>query len=194
MEQEHGMAIRSFERRLDKMIFCIQASNPRILNEKDEIDETLSSAIETIFPMMSEDAIMVWNNIHIPLSYKYDISYMMNDIVDMLNALRKNKTGQLKICWLPDTFRSDWILKWDNNKIYIEASWGDTLGELTNLLNNVPDIAMEKGDFIKEWKQLLSNVINGLKKCGYSEKKILEMTKLIREYDKIEDIGVLYKD
>ena len=58
------------------MNFYIQASNPRAL-KPSFIEENLSAAIESVFPMNTENAILFWNHIAIPLSYKYDISYMV---------------------------------------------------------------------------------------------------------------------
>lgn len=176
------------------MIFCIQASNPKALNQPNKTDDTLSSAIETAFPMMTEDAIMMWNNIPIPLSYKYDIAYMIEDIIDLLKALRKAKTGTLKISWLPDTFRSDWIIKWDYEKIIIETFWDNTVGNLTKLLNKIPKVSLNKCDFINEWKQLLATLINGLKKCNYNETNLPEIAQLIYEYERIDGTGILYKE
>lgn len=177
------------------MIFCIQASNPRILETLetyDESDNTLSAAIENSYPMRTEDAIMVWNDIYIPLSYKYDISYMMDDIIDLLKMLRENLNGELKIDWLPDTFRSDWLIKWENNEINIETNWGNTVSDLTNMLNIKSTITMGKSCFINEWKQLLCNVINALKKSYDKVGTIPKIKELIYEYSMIGNGGILY--
>lgn len=194
MGQVHGMVIQNLERRVFNMTFCIQASNPKIIVEFDETDDNLSAAIETIFPMTTEDAIMVWNNIHIPLSYKYDIGYMLDDIINMLKLLRENSTGELKISWLPDTFRSDWVLRWEDNIVKIEASWEDIIGDLTDMLNKNSNITISKQDFIYEWKKPLSIVISGLEKCSYNVNNVQNMVELIREVSMIDDLGILYRD
>ena len=62
------------------MNFCIQASNPRVQHKIDYEDSSLSDIIETIYPLYTEHAILTWNYISIPLSYKYDISYMIDDL------------------------------------------------------------------------------------------------------------------
>ncbi|HHR2550667.1 TPA: hypothetical protein ACSY39_10840 [Listeria monocytogenes] len=56
------------------MNFFIQANTPQKTGVFESDDYDLSTAIETIFPMLTEDAILVWNHIYVPLSYKYDIS------------------------------------------------------------------------------------------------------------------------
>ena len=59
------------------MHFYIQTSNPYIANKTNADDNKLSEAIESIFPMDTEELILFWNHVGIPLSYKYDISYMI---------------------------------------------------------------------------------------------------------------------
>ena len=59
------------------MAFYIQASNPRFIESISYEVESLSDAVESIFPLNTENAFLVWNYISVPLSYKYDISYML---------------------------------------------------------------------------------------------------------------------
>ena len=89
------------------MYFCIQVGDPYLSNEKNEEDRSLSDAIESAFILNTENCIMMWNHICIPLSYKYDISYMIDDILKLLLLLQEKDFGKTKIEWLPDTFRCD---------------------------------------------------------------------------------------
>lgn len=94
------------------MSFYIQASNPRTNSIANPNDKTLADAIETIFLLNTESAILMWNYISVPLSYKYDISYMIEDILLLLDALRSRENGEMTIHWLPDTFRCNWTVQW----------------------------------------------------------------------------------
>lgn len=76
------------------MNFYIQANNPKVLKEYNAEDESIADAMETIFPLYTESAILVWNHISIPLSYKYDISYMMDDVLDLLESFMQAKNGK----------------------------------------------------------------------------------------------------
>ena len=69
------------------MNFYIQTSNPYIINETNAYDNKLSEAIESVFPMNTEELILFWNHVGIPLSYKYDISYMIDDILMILKNM-----------------------------------------------------------------------------------------------------------
>lgn len=176
------------------MDFYIQASNPVFLKEFTGGDECLSDAIESSFPLFTENAILMWNHIAIPLSYKYDISYMIDDILTLLNHLSTKQDGEMVIHWLPDTFRSDWEIQWSEQVIKISSRWECTVGHLESKLNMNPEISMTVDDFVQEWKKVLGVIIEGLKTCGYSELVIADMKKLKFMYSKITDNGVLYRN
>lgn len=174
--------------------FYIQANNPKTQYTADCNDNTLADAIESTFLLNTENAILMWNYIGIPLSYKYDISYMMEDILVLLNALQNTENGKLRICWLPDTFRCDWTIRWNMEKLDIQSHWENTVGHLEVLLNEKSYLSVKKDNFIKEWKSILGKVIVGLKNCGYEEKNIKGMKKLIQQYESINGNGMLYKE
>jgi len=174
--------------------FYIQASNPRFQDSINIYDESLSDAIESVFPLNTENAILVWNYISIPLSYKYDISYMIEDILQLLDELQNKEKGELRINWLPDTFRCDWLIKWSAENMEIQSKWEGTVGHLENILNQKSNMQLSKTLFISEWKRVLGIVITGLKSCGYSEDKIQHMAQLIERYESINEEGQLYKE
>ncbi len=148
--------------------FCIQAGNPKVQCTLDDTDKCLSDAIETIFPLYTENAILVWNHICIPLSYKYDISYMMDDIISLLSSLQREKSGRKVIHWLPDTFRCDWFVKWGRGELEIRSKW--------------------------ECTEVLNNVMKGLELCGYDASKIGGMEALIKCCNDIKESGIYYRN
>ena len=174
------------------MNFCIQVSNPKFQNNIEIADKSLSDAIESSFPLNTENAILTWNCISIPLSYKYDISYMMDDILNMLYSLCNKESGEMEIHWLPDTFRCDWKIQWKENEVKIYSHWECTVGYLENLLNKFSYLILSKNEFVSEWKELLHMVIKALKNCGYNEKKIKDMSRLLNIYYDIKETGKMY--
>lgn len=190
----HGMDIQCNKERGDNLSFYIQASNPKFQESTDFEDESLSDAIENAFPLNTESAMLVWNYISVPLSYKYDISYMIEDILQLLNELQNKEEGELRINWIPDTFRCDWAIKWGAENIEIQSQWECTVGHLEKILNQNSNISLSKKAFISEWKRVLGIVITGLKGCGYSEDKIRHMNQLIEQYRSINEEGQLYKE
>ena len=115
------------------MNFYIQASNPAYIKNFDMNDVTLADAIETSFPLETESAVLVWNYIPILISYKYDISYMMEDLIKLLNLLLSEECYCYTIEWLPDTFRCNWELSWKKGEVTIITAWESTVGNLEPL-------------------------------------------------------------
>ncbi|MBC2256441.1 hypothetical protein HCB46_13390 [Listeria ivanovii] len=175
------------------MDFLIQANTPRKTGIFESDDYDLSTAIETIFPMLTEDAILVWNHIYVPLSYKYDISCMMEDIIKMINSIRLSLSGELEIRWPSNTFESTWHIKWEAGVITVTAFWETVVGDTVDLLNAKNKLTMETGKFMNEWKLLMSNVLEALLFSGYNANELCGMNKLIDEYNAIKGLGVLYE-
>ena len=176
------------------MEFWIQASCPKYTKSFDSDDESLSDAIQTVFPMLTEKAFLIWKAIYIPLCYKYDISIMANDILDMLENLINKSTGDMSIHWASDTFANVWMLEWNNDYLEIEAQWNSVIGGTEQILSTKGSIKIPKQRFIAEWGGILNNVIIGLKQSGYTEDKLCGMSKLIEIFNKVEGKGVLYSD
>lgn len=174
-------------------MFYIQACTPISNGSFDENDIRLAEAIETIFPMRTEAVIMVWNYISISLSYKYDISYMINDIIKLLQELIEKKEGKLKINWLPDTFSCQWNIKWYNDIVEVDSQWISVVGEIVDNLNKVPTIISNKWDFINEWERVFYYVNLNLEKCGYNDKKLVDMNQFSCINSMFKGKGILYQ-
>lgn len=174
-------------------MFYIQASNPVNNSEYDINDTKIMEAIETIFPMRTEMVIMVWNHICIPLSYKYDISYMVDDIINILKELVAKKEGCIKVNWLPDTFCCQWVVKWKENIVKISAIWNNVIGDILEPLNSNSDISMNKFDFINEWEQVFYNIKKALQECGYNDINLEDMSQLIQINSLFTNKGILYQ-
>lgn len=175
------------------MVFAIQIGNPQVKSKVVSEDRKISEAIESIFLMNTEDMIMIWNNIRIPLSYKYEISYMIDDILLMLNRITSEDSGCLSIHWLPDVFRCNWNVKWNEDKVFVESQWENVIGHLELLLNRCNRLEMNKKAFVSEWKSLLRLLCDKLLGCGYSDTILIDMNKLIEQEKAIDTPGVLYK-
>lgn len=176
------------------MDFWIQASSPECTSEFDEEDQTLSDAIQTVFPMMTERAIMVWKSIYIPLCYKYDISCMMDDILSVLEKLRSHSSGTISIHWASNTFANIWNIVWFEDTVTIQPKWGSVLGHTEEILNSKGSVTLPKLTFISEWKKILFNVISALIESGYNKEGLPGMGRLIFEYNAIGSQGLLYQN
>lgn len=176
------------------MKFSIQASNPRISGEYNSEDKNLDECIETSFLLHTEMAIIEWQGIFIPLSYKYSISTILFDILMMLQALLDKQSGELDITWPANDFRTRWIISWQDDGLIIRANWECVIGKTEGLLNSLESLNINKHEFIYEWKALLNIIINGLFSCGYNESNVSDFLWLNNIYSRINKGGILYAE
>jgi len=172
------------------MNFRIQASQPKNTSEFCTEDKKVSEAIETVFPMMTEDALLIWNTSYIPLNYKYDISYMVEDIINMLRHIRENSSADMTINWPTNTFACNWVLFWKNEMLTINSRWRYESGRSYDELS---EINIDIHDFTYEWKMLLKVIIENLELCGYSKSNLLDMNIVYQEFQLIKCYGSLYR-
>ncbi len=176
------------------MKFAIQVSKPRInINRESLIDiESIRELIEEIFPMYTEDMILIWDCVRIPLEYKYDISVIIDEILDLLQTLLDKEEGEMLIVWPSDTFRSNWNLKWKGHSLCIDSEWISVVGLTEEILNKHKRIEISTNEFLAEWKMLLRLLIgifneNDLLKYNFNEFRIMQSL-----IDRIPGIGKLY--
>jgi hypothetical protein len=174
------------------MEFSIQVSNPRISGDYDPEDVNLDECIQTSFVLNTEMAFIEWQGIFIPLTYKYSISIMLLDILILLQELLDKQSGELDITWPTNEFSVRWIISWQHDSLTIEANWKCVIGKTEELLNNLEPLRVNKYEFIYEWRELLSVIINGLAKCGYNESNVSDFIWLKNIHSRIDNDGILY--
>lgn len=108
--------------------FAIQASQPRTEASYDPDDESLCDAVQSTFPLRTESMLIVWNGVYIPLGYKCDVSFIVDDGLDLLDAMLTSATGRRTIHWPSNTFASSWVVEWDPSNVVIEATWRAVVG------------------------------------------------------------------
>jgi hypothetical protein len=173
--------------------FRVQASNPRALQVFDEEDGHIGDALETVFPMETENAYMVWNWVHVPIGYKYTFSFLIQDVVMMLDTLLREASGALTINWPSNEFAATWRMTWDAKNVDIRAEWNSVIGGTEALLNARPTVALAKGAFISEWKQVLGVSLHALTDAGYTDAQLSDLPRLRQVYESIREPGVLYR-
>jgi hypothetical protein len=173
--------------------FLIQASNPRSLGISEPEDETLAEAIETVFPMEAEYAFLVWKGVYIPLSYKYDLSFLVDDVIVVLEEMLANARGSRVVAWPSNTFASVWNITWDED-VTVNAQWDCVLGAVAPLLASRPTITVPKAEFIAEWKRPLLVIERALRSSGYDVEQLPALARLGAVIDKLPGEGRLYSE
>ena len=160
-----------------KMDFKIEPNSPENNAVFDENDTKLSEAIYTVFPLETEDAILLWGSESISLSYRYDISVMIDDIIEMLFILLDKNMGEWFVDWSSNTFAVNWGLKWFNDSLIITAQWREEF-DATDYLKNHSVLRLEKERFLSEWGRIVKVLLANLEECGYNVKNLEEIEKL----------------
>ncbi|WP_051506978.1 hypothetical protein [Saccharibacillus sacchari] len=162
------------------MSFFIQAGAPESLPVRSEEDETPWDAVESVFPLHGEHAVLVWNHIPILLSYKYDLSCMIEDLLLIIEELQSRHSGKLTNHWVSNTFAHEWRFEWSDNRLTIESKWGEIGNGLDELLRRSGPVTLDIEAFTAEWKKVLENVIEALRQAGHEEAESEEMTRLVK--------------
>lgn len=147
--------------------FEIQAGNPSSILTPDERDEMLLGAIEGVFPFETERAVLVWNHVLIPLSYKYTFPYIIRDLTGLLEWLSSGVGGSRQVQWGSSEFFGTWKVECRAGLVEIEARWDAVSGGLERELNSRPRLQWPTVKFIREWKRPLKHVVFALCSAGY---------------------------
>lgn len=138
-------------------MLAIQISNPyTIKQEETPSQQSFCCALQDIFILESERAILFWNEVPIPICYKYDLSWIIEDVIQILLCLHSQPSGKETIDFFSDTFRARWDLEWNLSELHIHAEWIALSGGLEELANEDKSVTMDKKLFLMEWAHLLS--------------------------------------
>lgn len=174
--------------------FYWQASSPRFEAVLDPRIDTIGEAIETVFIFLTERALLNWNGCRVSLCYKYDLSVIIDDVLDMLEALIE-PSGQWTATWSSDTFNGQWKLVWDSEIVDLEADWDDVGGGALEGLKQVEKtVRITKQHFLCEWGRPLRIVHKALTDSGYDPLKVEGFTRLTNILSCITGDGILYRN
>lgn len=175
------------------MDFYIQASNPTHLDKPEFIvDDTLLGAIESVFPYETEDAILFWAGVYVPLRYKDVLSCIVSDVFWISKELRQRKSGTHTIVWGSQEFQCDWEFSWANGITEITFIRRGCIG-LDELAHRSP-VKIEIEQFIAEWEMPFLICRRALLACGYHTSNLIVMKELDLFLNSIAGRGYLYSD
>ena len=141
-----------------------------------------------------ERAILAWNRIYVPLSYKYDVSELADDILRLLESMLAEARGALVVEWPSNTFAAKWTITWEVAVTTVRAEWRDVSGGVVSLLASHDSISVPTREFLAEWKSLLVVVERALKDAGYTEDQLTGLGQLRRVIAALPGNGELYPD
>ncbi|MGC4070805.1 MAG: hypothetical protein QM784_40250 [Polyangiaceae bacterium] len=128
-----------------------------------------------------------------PLSYKYDLSMMIDDVLGLVEELIARERGSREIHWPSNTFACSWWVEWAEGEVSINSEWRSVVGNVEGVLALKPKIVMKSADFIAEWKKPLERILFALTSAGYGD-GFPNMERLRVAIESIPHPGVLYAD
>jgi|GEM_PF-1975116 len=148
------------------MIFLIHPGNPAWQEPESPVAEDLAEAVEAVFSMETEDAVMVWGNQAVPVSYKYDMSVIAEDVIFMLECLRAENRGEETFFFSSDTFSSEWLMKWDDSRLFIDPTWNSVSENRHGELNAVGAAEVSVSHFVGQWTMVLEKIYEAVLMSG----------------------------
>lgn len=174
--------------------FWIQVGSPRWHGQVESDATSLDEAVDSVFLRDTEDALIVWNHVYIPLSYKYDVAIILLDVIAMIETLLDNEAGEWQIDWPSNTFLARWNFKWKREDLVVTAlQWLSVVGDTEEILRGRPALSIGKMEFVCEWKALLERVHVALLGAGFSACSFSEIERLGSTISRIPSYGILYR-
>lgn len=173
--------------------FIIQASDPRTERPVDPRDASLSDALQTVFRADTEEMLMRWNGVRIPLSYKSDFSFMIDDVVDFCALMSSATDGRRSVNWPSSTFDATWDLRWSRGVVEVKATWRTLLGGVTGLAVADASLSIQLPQFLGEWRKPLLVCHRALLASGAEPERIRGLTQLGEIAASLSSFGLLYR-
>lgn len=151
---------------------------------KEPADTNLGEALESCFPYLLDGARLHWNGVPVPLSYKYDLSIIVHDVVDLVRQLRTGTQGNFSLCWPSNTFQASWSVEIAAGRVRVTASWYSVSaqdGPLEDVLNAAPVVEAEQAAFMAQWVALLRFAHQRLIETGYTLEELEDYGPLLAE-------------
>ncbi|SMP35267.1 hypothetical protein [Chryseobacterium profundimaris] len=116
-------------------MFEIILNHPRIDKKKTLTKfKSVGELIENIFPFSEDYLYVKWRGISIPVSYKYDLSMILEDFVYIVKFLESSE-NLLSLAFPSNTFDVEWNMRKEYGKIIIQSKWNTVLSHNEKILN-----------------------------------------------------------
>lgn len=161
---------------------------------------SLRETYQYLFRRNREFALLLWNGIPVRLSYVWDIPWMIEKIIILLDKLTDENeldTETHHHCYFQTkNLKFNWYLEWNSEAIEMDSFWEKIPGNYETALNSLGHIKMMKQEFLYEWKLLLEQLIRAFQDAGgriYESEQADLFDMLIRINQSIEQRGRYYR-
>ncbi|MFD3544283.1 hypothetical protein ACFWUW_01440 [Streptomyces sp. NPDC058655] len=160
---EHGRDPLAGIRDIQNTAFEIRAGRTAIGPRLVGVADDLADAVGEMYSSQAEDAVLVWNQVPIRLTYRYDIAVMLDDLVPLLEEIRRPEFSETEVFWGSDTFSAEWKLTREGGDLRIRARWYSTLGNHESSLTERGDATVGAEEFVRGWSEVLWRIVTDVK-------------------------------
>lgn len=131
------------------LLFDRPAAEPQVRSATD-----LGQAIERSFKYPSEGISIIWRGETIRVPYAYGVSDILDDVLEMLEALSASQGEGYHVAFSSDEpggVDADWILSWEDDALSIDADWRSAPGGLKDQMHGHSRLLTSKQAFINNW-------------------------------------------
>ncbi|WP_206309975.1 hypothetical protein [Streptomyces sp. A0592] len=122
----------------------------------------MADAVGEMYPSEGEDALLVWNLVPVRLSYSHDLAALLDDLVPLLEQIRRPAFSEAEVFWGSDTFSAQWAVLREGDSLRIRARWHSTLGNYESLLAARGDASVSVEEFIGQWAKVLRRIVTDI--------------------------------
>jgi hypothetical protein len=164
--------------------FRIEKGSPKVNTNIAGFAEDIGEAIQIAFPLETEDAMLHWGERKVPISYKYDLSVILEDVVGMLEWCKRSSSTSLDVDFGSDTFAAEWHLERQRDSLSITVLWRSVSGDHEEELNQYGPVLIQCSRFVNEWNAVLRVALSGVEGLALRirDRSLLErVRKLMRD-------------
>ncbi len=134
----------------------IEFDTPEVINRGVYSANDMSHALEKLFSYPNEGFVIVWNNTQISIPYCYGLSDILEDVLDMIEALLDEDNEEYVLGFTTnEILDADWFLSWKGDLLEIEAEWRIAPVCVEVLNKNCSNLKTSKRWFCCEWRNIL---------------------------------------
>ena len=136
--------------------------------------------------METDDAEMIWRGIKVPISYKYDLSVIFEDVVEMLkDCLNAEATN---VYFGSNTFFGSLAISPLENDFRVIGEWESVSGSVEHDLNGASELVIDKAHFLKAWSELLKSGAQAVSASNLRGRLRAELNELQRLFDRVDSL------
>ncbi len=169
--------------------FDIDPGKPVGIKETMGSASDVADAIELCFPLQADDAELIWGTERVPINYKYDVSVIYEDIVELLQECMKNK--RVEVYFGSNTFSGSLSVTPFDDEFELEGRWDSVSGNKEKQLNQISVLKTKKSRFLRSWSGILENVLEavGNSNLSFSLATELDELRLLLEKSRTSEKG-----